>query len=82
MIDLFSGCGGLSFGFEQAGFECILGVDFDKPALKTFKYNHPNAEAMYLDLSEEKSIKTITSEVGERQVKLIVAGPPDRKSVV
>lgn len=76
MIDLFSGCGGLSFGFEQAGFECILGVDFDKPALKTFKYNHPNAEAMHLDLSEEKSIKTITSEVGERQVKLIVAGPP------
>ena len=29
LIDLFSGCGGLSFGFEQAGFECILGVDFD-----------------------------------------------------
>jgi len=76
MIDLFSGCGGLSFGFEQAGFECIVGVDFDKPALKTFKYNHPNANAMHLDLSKEESIIEITSKVGDRKINLIVAGPP------
>ena len=76
MIDLFSGCGGLSFGFEQAGFECILGVDFDKPALETFKYNHPNANAMHLDLSKEESIIEITSKVGDRKINLIVAGPP------
>ena len=76
MIDLFSGCGGLSFGFEQAGFECIVGVDFDKPALKTFKYNHPKATAMHLDLSQDDSIDTIVSEVGDRQIELIVAGPP------
>ena len=34
MIDLFSGCGGFSYGFEQAGFECLVGVDQDGAALQ------------------------------------------------
>lgn len=76
LIDLFSGCGGLSHGFEQAGFECIIGVDHDQPALDTFAYNHPHAKALNLDLSSEDSIQNIVKEVGERQVDLIVAGPP------
>lgn len=76
MIDLFSGCGGLSFGFEQAGFECIVGVDSDKPALETFKYNHPKASAMHLDLSKEESITEIISKIDNRKINLIVAGPP------
>lgn len=76
MIDLFSGCGGLSFGFEQAGFECIVGVDSDKPALETFKYNHPNASAIHLDLSKEESITEIISKIDNRKINLIVAGPP------
>ena len=76
MIDLFSGCGGLSHGFEQAGFECILGIDYDQPALDTFAYNHPHAQAIKLDLSSEESIQRIVKEVGEKNIDLIVAGPP------
>lgn len=76
LIDLFSGCGGLSFGFEQAGFECVLGVDIDKPALNTFSHNHPNAKALQLDLSEDESIATILREVGNNNIDVIVAGPP------
>lgn len=76
MIDLFSGCGGLSHGFEQAGFECILGVDYDQPALDTFAHNHPHAQAIKLDLSSEESIQRIVKEVSEKNIDLIVAGPP------
>lgn len=76
MVDLFSGCGGLSYGFEQAGFDCIVGVDIDAPALKTFSHNHPHAKAMQLDLSLPESTNFITAEVGNRKVELIVAGPP------
>lgn len=76
MIDLFSGCGGLSHGFEQAGFECILGVDYDQPALDTFSYNHPHAKAMHLDLALETSITDIIKFVGEKKIELVVAGPP------
>jgi DNA (cytosine-5)-methyltransferase 1 len=76
LIDLFSGCGGLSFGFEQAGFECILGVDIDQPALNTFSHNHPNAKALKLDLSSDDSIQKILHEIGDQKIDVIVAGPP------
>lgn len=76
LIDLFSGCGGLSFGFEQAGFECIVGVDFDQPALNTFSKNHPHALALNLDLSDEKNIDVIIDSIGDKTIEVIVAGPP------
>ena len=50
VLDLFSGAGGLSRGFYDAGYDVVLGVDFDEAALKTFKANHGKAEAMKLDL--------------------------------
>lgn len=49
VLDLFSGAGGLSRGFYDAGYDVVLGVDFDEAALKTFKANHGKAEAMKLD---------------------------------
>lgn len=43
VLDLFCGCGGLSQGFIDAGYNVVLGVDFDEAALKTFKYNHKDS---------------------------------------
>ena len=40
VIDLFCGAGGLSLGFQQAGFNIIVGVDNEPVALETFEYNH------------------------------------------
>lgn len=37
VLDLFCGAGGLTKGFYDAGFDVLLGVDFDDAALKTFK---------------------------------------------
>ena len=39
-IDLFCGCGGLSYGFQSAGFDVLLGIDNDPAALHTFEINH------------------------------------------
>jgi DNA (cytosine-5)-methyltransferase 1 len=38
-LSLFSGCGGLDQGFEQAGFKGILSVDIDPTALAVLKQN-------------------------------------------
>lgn len=77
-LDLFSGAGGLSRGFYDAGFDVVLGVDFDEMAMKTFKENHGHAEAMQLDLFNHDNIDLIIRFLEKRKIKLdvLVGGPP------
>ena len=77
-VDLFSGAGGLSRGFLDAGYDVVLGVDFDDAALKTFKANHGSAEAMKLDLFDHSNIEKIIKFLDEKNIKLdvLVGGPP------
>ena len=39
LVSLFSGCGGMDIGFEQAGFHRIWANDFDADAQATFRLN-------------------------------------------
>ncbi len=75
-IDLFSGCGGFSYGFQQAGFHIILGVDNTETALKTFEKNHKDSKGLVLDLHKESSISAIVKETGGQAIDVIIAGPP------
>lgn len=76
VLDLFCGCGGLSKGFEMAGYDIVLGVDFNKPALDTYAYNHKNSKALYADLSKEESFEAIEKELDGKTVDVIIGGPP------
>lgn len=49
-IDVFCGCGGLTLGLKQAGFEVIGAVDNDSLAVKTFKANHPEVYVWERDI--------------------------------
>lgn len=40
VMDLFAGCGGLSEGFEQTGFEVIAQIEMDKRSCETLKTRH------------------------------------------
>ena len=77
-LDLFSGAGGLSRGFYDAGYNVVLGVDFDDAALKTFKSNHGGAEAMKLDLFNHDNIDVIINYLKKNNIHLdvLVGGPP------
>lgn len=78
VLDLFSGAGGLSRGFLDAGCNVVLGVDFDDMALKTFKENHGSADAMKLDLFNHENINQITEYLNNKDIKIdiLVGGPP------
>ncbi len=75
-IDLFSGCGGFSYGFQQAGFHVVLGVDNTKIALETFETNHNDSKALLLDLHEESAIDEIVTQTKTKAIDVIIAGPP------
>ncbi len=74
-IDLFSGCGGLSCGLELAGHKCLLGVDANKDAIKSFAANHHHAEVFLGDIKtlSEKKLTTLLKGV---KVDMVVGGPP------
>ena len=54
-IDLFCGCGGFSYGFQQAGFDMALGIDMWKDATVTYKHNFPNACVINEDITSISS---------------------------
>ena len=73
VLDLFSGCGGFSLGFIQAGFDVIGFVEFWKPAIETYKLNHPNAKHLGFDITQ---ISDATIKEYERKIDVIIGGPP------
>lgn len=72
-IDLFSGCGGLSIGFEIAGFTSLFACDFWKPANLTFKQNFPHCPLFERDVKEliDEKLKVYIG-----RVDVVAGGPP------
>lgn len=69
-IDLFAGCGGMSLGFQNAGFEITAAYDSWGPAIEVYRRNfeHP---IIQLDLAtiDPQSFLSLKPE-------LIIGGPP------
>lgn len=73
VLDLFSGAGGFSCGFEQAGFKTIGAIEFDKQAAQTFKENHKDAK-VFIDDIRNLHPEDIEDKIGIPDV--IIGGPP------
>ena len=74
-IDLFSGCGGLSYGLEKAGHECVGAIDRSESAIRSFNLNHRHQVGMCRDLLTYYP-KDFAKATGVTEVDLIVGGPP------
>jgi len=74
VLDLFCGCGGLSYGFIEAGYNVVLGIDSWEDAIVTFERNH-KSQGLVADLFFETA-KQICQKTGIRKVDLIIGGPP------
>lgn len=73
IIDLFSGCGGFSQGFEKAGFKTLLAIEKDAWAAETYAYNHPTVNVITEDI---KKIVPEQLSILPNEVDGIIGGPP------
>jgi DNA (cytosine-5)-methyltransferase 1 len=74
VVDLFCGAGGLSEGFQQAGFEVLAGTDYDPDALATYAANFPNAEVILGDIrAADVKARALSA---ARSAAVLVGGPP------
>jgi DNA (cytosine-5)-methyltransferase 1 len=76
-IDLFSGAGGLTTGFNLAGFESLCAIDSNKKALATYQHNYPNTKVIHQDIREVNPSELRHNLGLEReQLQAIIGGPP------
>lgn len=72
VVDLFCGCGGLSKGFEQAGFDIVAAYDAWNDAILCYNANFAHHAAV-LNLSEvDHAVETIA----QNDPEIIIGGPP------
>ena len=74
-MDLFAGAGGMSLGFDNAGFKNLLAVEFNKDFAETYKKNFPRHNLIVDDIKNvtEQQIYDI---IKNEKVDVIIGGPP------
>jgi DNA (cytosine-5)-methyltransferase 1 len=74
VVDLFSGAGGISEGFRQAGYQVLGGVDRDPDAAATYRLNFPAAKTIVGDVRRPEIHEAVLDLAATAD--LIVGGPP------
>ena len=75
VLDLFCGCGGLSLGFEMAGFNVKLAIDNWEDALVTYRKNHKGTPTLNADLLTQNP-KDVQEQFAINDLDVIIGGPP------
>ena len=71
VVDLFCGCGGMSLGFQSAGFEIVAAYDNWEPAVNIYSQNFPHP-VFKKDLLEDNTVEGIL----QFRPEMIIGGPP------
>lgn len=76
VLDLFSGIGGLSLGFDQAGFRCVAGVEHNEHHRAAFLNVHKGADVSFQDVAEVTRRSVNKLGAFSADLAVIVGGPP------
>lgn len=74
-IDLFSGSGGFSLGFDNMGFQNIFSIDIESSYCETYKFNFPKHKLIEKDICDlsDSEIKDL---VKSEKIDVVIGGPP------
>jgi DNA (cytosine-5)-methyltransferase 1 len=76
-IDLFAGAGGMSLGFEHAGFEIAAAVDYDPIHCATHEFNFPDCETICRSVTDiDGTYIRNKANLGRRDVDVVFGGAP------
>jgi DNA (cytosine-5)-methyltransferase 1 len=76
-IDLFAGAGGLSLGFEQAGFDMVAAVDIDPIHCAAHKFNFPRAATLCRSVVDMTGAELRRqARLGDSDIDVVVGGAP------
>jgi len=73
-IELFAGCGGMSLGLKNAGFDIVYANEINADAVKTYKKNFPDVFIQEGDIRKINPV-SVKKQIGKK-VDLIAAGTP------
>lgn len=73
VMDLFAGAGGLSYGFEQTGFNILIAVEKDAWAVETYKENHINQNIIEADICKLNNNFFLRY---RDKIDIVMGGPP------
>ena len=76
-VDLFAGAGGLSLGFEQAGFTVSAAVEYDPVHAATHEFNFPDCATICRSVAEiDGNYIRFRSGIEDRDIDVVFGGPP------
>ncbi|HAT14799.1 MAG TPA: DNA (cytosine-5-)-methyltransferase [Microcoleaceae bacterium UBA11344] len=76
-VDLFAGAGGMTLGFEQAGFDVLASVEIDPIHCATHEFNFPLCSILCKDVAllTGSEIRK-NSAIGRREIDVVISGSP------
>jgi DNA (cytosine-5)-methyltransferase 1 len=76
-IDLFAGAGGMTLGFEQAGFDVVAAVEIDPIHAAVHAFNFPQCAVLANSVKELSGVDIRRrAKIGKRRVDVVFGGAP------